>query len=376
MSDRSVQTDANRTSGHGLARKAVKLLIVLAAIGGLVGMGLGVSSNKKEVFPTEVPPVRVSVMSVAAEPEFPDIFELPGVVEPNKVVEVSAEADGRVEWIGPKKGTIVHKGDPLARLNTELLEAQFQMAQAQAQNAETEFERIQGLVAKGAAPSKDKDSAATQLAVTRAQLEEARVRLARAHIVVPMTGVLNDLPIEEGEYVTLMPRTTIAEIVDASVIKVAVDIPERDVSFLSVGQQVEVVADVKGRDISLAGTTTFISQLADARTRCSRLELTVPNQQGYLRSGQIVQVRLARQLLKDAILVPLAAIIPMEDGKTVYVVESSKAQRKAVELGIIRGDRVQIRSGLAAGEQLIVAGHRFVASGQKVQVVPEGKAQP
>ncbi len=175
---------------------------------------------------------------------------------------------------------------------------------------------------KGAATSRDVDAAATQLAISKAQLEQAHIRLARANVVAPMTGVLNDVPVEVGEYVTVMPRTTVAEIVDTSVVKVAVEIPERDASFLSVGQKAEVVAEVKGREVSLTGTTTFLSQVADPRTRCTRMEITVPNREGLLRSGQIVHARLTRQILKDAILVPLAAVIPMEDGKAVYVVES------------------------------------------------------
>jgi membrane fusion protein (multidrug efflux system) len=397
MSSGRMESDekTTKTNGRGLARKMVKLVIALAAVGALVGIGLGVSGNKKETLPTEAAPVMVSVITVATEPAFPDTVELPGVVEPNKVVEVSAEADGRVEWIGPKKGAIVHKGEPLARLNTDLLRAQFQMAQAQAKNAETEFERIQGLVAKGAAPSRDLDSATTQLAVTKAQLEEARVRLARAQIMVPMNGVLNDLPVEEGEYVTLMPRTTIAEIVDVSVVKVAVEIPERDIPFLSVGDKADVRATTRGRATEQTGTITFISQVANERTRSTRIEITLANEQGLLRSGQIVHVRLTRQVLKDVILVPLLAVIPMEDGKAVYVVEPAtdadsadpnqnksplgipgRAERRAVELGAIKGDRVLIRSGLKPGDRLIVAGHRFVAPGQKVQIVPQDRAQP
>ena len=88
--------------------------------------------------------------------------------------------------------------DPLIRLNTDLPEAQFQMAEAQAKNNQTEFDRIKGLVDKGAAPSRDMDAAATQLAISKAQLEEARIRLARAHIVAPMTGVLNSVPDRSG----------------------------------------------------------------------------------------------------------------------------------------------------------------------------------
>jgi membrane fusion protein (multidrug efflux system) len=63
----------------------------------------------------------------------------------------------------------------------------------------------------------------------------------------------------------------------------------------------------------------------------------------------------------------------MEDGKAVYVVSSSQAERRQVELGIIRGDRVQVTRGLEPGERLIIAGHRFVAPGQKVNVVSQEK---
>jgi membrane fusion protein (multidrug efflux system) len=370
----------------------VKLAIVLAAIGALVGVGLGVSSNKRETPPSEAAPVKVTVMPVAAEPTFADTFELPAVVEPNRVVEISAEVDGRVEWIGPEKGAAVRTGDPLVRLNTELLEAQFQMAQAQAKNSQTEFERIKGLVEKGAAPSRDLDAAATQLAINTAQLAQARVRLARASITAPMAGVLNNIPVEEGEYITAAPPTTVAEIVDISVVKVVTEVPERDVPFLSVGEKAEVLADVKGRRLTRTGTITFISRLADPRTRSTRLEITLANPENLLHSGQIVQARLTRQVLHDVILVPLLAVIPLEEGKSVYVVQTpagaeaegsrrdgangktlGKAERREVELGIIKGDRVQITSGLQPGDQLIVAGHRFVAPGQDVEIIPESK---
>jgi membrane fusion protein (multidrug efflux system) len=371
MGNKSVHTEASTTKRRGLPGIVVAV-IVLATLAGVCGVAQ-LPARKQDVPPTEIPAIKVSVKTVTAEPELADAFDLPGVVEPNRVVTVSAEVDGRVEWIGPKKGTLVHTGAPLIRLNTELLRAEFQMADAQAKNNQTEFDRINGLFEKGASTSRDVDAAATHLAVSKAQLEQARIRLARANVVAPMTGVLNDVPVEVGEYMTVMPRTTVAEIVDTSVVKIAVEIPERDVSFLSVGQAVEVIAEVKGREVSWTGTTTFLSQVADPRTRCTRMEITVPNREGLLRSGQIVHARLTRQILKDAILVPLAAVIPMEDGKAVYVVESAKAQRRNVALGIIRGDRVLIRSGLKPGDQLIVAGHRFVAPGQKVEVVPEGK---
>jgi membrane fusion protein (multidrug efflux system) len=350
----------------------VKLGIALAAVAA-VGAVSQLPSRKQEVSATEPPPVKVTAMTVTAEPEVADTVELPAVVEPNRIVTVSAEADGRIEWIGPKEGDIVRVGDPLIRLNTDLLRAQFERADAQVKFNQTEFDRIKGLLDKGAGTVKDFDAAAAQLAINKALLEECRVRLERAQVTAPLTGVLNELAVEVGEYVTVVPVTTLARIVDIDTVKVAVEVPERDIAFLSVGQQAEVLVDTRGRPAAVTGTTTFISQLADAKTRSTRVEITLPNHERLLRSGQIVHVRLLRQTLKDAILIPLLAVIPMENGRAVFVVESGKAQRRSVELGIIQGDRVQVRSGLQPGDNLIVAGHRFVVPGQNVDVVPESR---
>jgi membrane fusion protein (multidrug efflux system) len=90
-----------------------------------------------------------------------------------------------------------------------------------------------------------------------------------------------------------------------------------------------------------------------------------------LHSGQIVLVRLTRQTFQNAIFIPLLAVIPMEASKSVYVVENGQAVRKDVELGVIQGDRIQILKGLDAGDQLIVQGHRFVAPGLKVTIIPK-----
>jgi membrane fusion protein (multidrug efflux system) len=371
MDDKASKRNAGRAHRGGLPRGAVKLLIVIAAIAALAIVGFGINKREQETAATEAPLVNVTVMTVTAEPNLPDAFDLPAVVEPNRIVTVSAEVAGRIEWIGPKEGMRVREGDRLVQLNTDLLQTELERTQAQAKYDQTEFERKKGLVEGGAAPSRDLDEAATKLAVSRAQLEEVRARLARTRIVAPITGVLDHLPVEIGEYV--QAGTAVADIVDTATVKVVVEVPERDISFFSVGDKADVLAMVKGREVAVAGTITFISELADPQTRSTRMEIMLRNDDHRLRSGQIVQARLTRQVLQDVIMIPLLAVIPMEEGKSVYVVESSKAERREVKLGVIKGDRIQIPSGLQPGDQLIVAGHRFVAPGQNVNVVSEGK---
>jgi membrane fusion protein (multidrug efflux system) len=160
----------------------------------------------------------------------------------------------------------------------------------------------------------------------------------------------------------------VAEIVETNVVKVVVEVPERDIIYFDTGRKAEVLAHTRDGHKWLTGETTFISELADSQTRSTRMEITLENKQGLIRSGQIVSIRLTRRLLKDAVLIPLLAVVPMEEGNAVYVVNSTEVERKMVVLGIIKGDRVQIKSGIKPGDRLIIAGHRFIAPGQKVNI--------
>ena len=234
---------------------------------------------------------------------------------------------------------------------------------------------MEGLVKENATSRRDLDNATTDLAASRAQLAEVRARLERTNIYTSLTGVLNDLPVEEGEYVGA--GTPVAEVVDMAVVKVVVDVPERDIAFFAVGQKAEVLLESKGQQAAAEetteemaeGTITYINELADPQTRSTAMEITLDNRDRTLRSGQIVRVRLTRRTLNGAILIPLLAVIPQEAGYAVYVVTDSQAQRRDIELGIIKDDRVHVTQGLNPGETLIIDGHRLVAPGQKVNIV-------
>jgi membrane fusion protein (multidrug efflux system) len=230
---------------------------------------------------------------------------------------------------------------------------------------------MENLVKDQATSQRDLDDATVKLAISKAKLEEISARMDRTRIVAPTRGLLNELPVEEGEYV--QPDKSVAQLVDIETVKVVVEVPERDIAFFAIGQNAPIFVDVKGQEKSLLGTITYISELAHPQTRSTRMEITLENKERFLRSGQLVRVRLTRRILKDAVFIPLLAVIPMEDSKAVYVANTSEAQRREVELGIIKADQVEVISGLQPGDKLIIVGHRFVAPGQKVNVVSENK---
>ena len=360
-----------REKKHGWFRRNIpKVVIIIVAITILTVIA-NMPNRDRYAEPTEAAPVNVTVMTISSEPLFAETFELPAVVEPNRIVTVSAEVEGRIERIPSAEGSRIQAGELLVQLNADLIRPQFEIAEAQVERDQIEFERMKGLVENDATSRSDLDNATTGLAISKAQLEEVRARLERTQIFAPISGILNNTLVEEGEYVQL--GTPVAEIVDTDTVKVVVDVPERDITFFTLGRKAEVFLNYKDREKSLEGMITFISELANQQTRSTSMEITLPNEEGFLRSGQIVRVRLTRQILKDVILIPLLAVIPTENGNAVYVVNSKEAQRREVELDIIKGDCIQVTRGLEPGDRLIIAGHRFVAPGQKVNVVEENK---
>lgn len=367
-----------------LKRLIPTALMLIAA--GAVAVIYWLPADAPQTPPVEADPVNVTVSRVRAIPTFPDTFDLTAIIEPNRVVHVAAEVAGRLEGFGQRprdvtwrgrhfpagatveEGEPIAQGDPLVYLNQDLLQARYERAAAQFEYDRREYLRIVGLDERGASSPTELADARTRRDVSKAALAEATRALERTTIVAPTDGILNRLPMEIGEYAS--SGDTVAEIVDIHQVKVVVDLPERDVHYFQLGDQVEIIPYVADQ-AHRAGEITYISELADDSTRTTRVEITVDNPDSVLRSGQIARVRLTRRVLNNAIMIPLGAVIPLEHGRVVYIVRDGRAERRQVELGLLKGRRVQVLDGLQPNDLLIVAGHRFVGPGQSVTVIAE-----
>jgi membrane fusion protein (multidrug efflux system) len=355
-------------SRQWLMQKAISLGIVAAAAGAVYVLAVSLPQRQETKPPGGAPAVNVTVHKVRTLASLDDTFVLPGVIAPNKVVKVSAEIAGQIKRRPAEEGQLVKAGDLLMELDTDLLQTELAQATAQAQFDKTEFERVAILKEKDFARQGEYDQAKTKAQVSEALLQAVAERIKRATIAAPVGGVLNKLPVEAGEYVT--PGTQVAEIVDTTTVKVATDVPEHDISFIKLSSSHRVYANLNSATRELEGKITYIDQLSDPNTRTVRVELTLDNSGGELHSGQIARVELSRGELTDVMLVPLRAVVPLETGKEVYVVQDGKAHRRAVTIGTFRGDQVQIdtaRSELKAGDDLILT-PALVGDGQDVIV--------
>jgi len=360
-----------RHADRGLGLAPVIVAVVLLAAAVFVAVVAILPAPGKKVPPKRVAPVNVTVRRIEPQRDFRDTFTLPGSVEPNRVVRVAAEVAGRIEKIPSREGRPCQAGDRLVLLNTDLLQAEFDRAKATMDFDAREADRMAALAARGSATSNELDQARTKAAASSAALDAARARLERAVISAPIDGVLNRLPVEVGEYVS--PGDVVAEVVDIDTALVVVDVPERDIRHLKVGQREEVRLEALGSG-RLTGTIRYISEVADPNARTTRVEIELDNTACLLRSGQIVLVRLLRRVLPEVILIPLDAVIPLEKEYRVYVVADGKAQPRAVKLGFLKGRRVQVLSGLAPGDRLITRGQYYCGPGQAVQARSEDSA--
>ena len=370
MSENVTENKPDTPGRSWLAKLAPAIVIALAVV--VVGAIAKIPAPKKDAAATVIPPVNVDVITIAPVPELPDMVELPGVVEVNSLVKVSAEVDGRIEKIPVVEGQVVTKGQELVLLNTDLLQADYDKAVADDECNVKEMNRINELAAKKIATEQELDQARTRRAVSQATMKQAKARLDRSVIRSPLGGIMDRLMVKEGEYA--VPGMVMAQVVDIETVKVAVSVPERDVPKIRLQDE----AKIRCGALEVAGKVTYMSQTADDSTRTARIEITVDNRNRCLRSGQIVRASLKRGSLKDAVMIPLLAVIPLEDGKQVFCAKDGKALQKRISLGMIKGDQVQAlpdKDRLEAGDKLIVAGQRFVSDGQAVKVQSDKNAQ-
>jgi len=422
----------------GIVKKILPLIILAVAAGGVYGLS-HLPSRAHDVERVPPPPVNVEVMTIHTilpggenAGQLRDVYEQSGTVSPRAVVSVSAEVSGAVREVHKRKGDVVTAGEPLAALDTELIDAEIQAIQANVKLLEANIKgqeaNIRGLAAKAAYDRVDLervrelhsanaarifelnvaettlegseaavDGAKAGLEAAKASAEAARASLlaaearrARAAIKAPVDGVLDGplkggdggvgRDIEVGDF--LSPGQALCSVVDVSTVKVAVDIPEQDVPAYAVGQTHEIEVGTFGFDPTrrVEATITYVSRIADSSAHTTRMELSIPNSDGRLHSGQMVTVRLTRRVLEEMIRIPLDAVIPLENGKAVYVAEDVRrdasghtvatARWRLVTLGMFSGQKdIQILSGLSEGDVLILPqGNRYVSDGQGVRI--------
>ena len=188
----------------------------------------------------------------------------------------------------------------------------------------------------------------------------------KSTIKSPVTGIIDDVIPNVGEYVS--PGTEVARLIDMSKLKIYVNIPENDVRYLQLGQEVDVyVAEIGGDKNIKKGIINYISVVSDPQTLTHKVRVDVEMDKD-IRPGRIVRVDIVRQSFKNVMVVDMYAVIDKDGQKIVYVNKNNVAEERPVITGEMVGSKVIIISGLEPGEELITSGQQFLTNGSLLRL--------
>jgi len=315
----------------------------------------------------EAPEVRVAKAAVQA---LVRTEELPGSVEPVRVARLSSPAEGPVQGVAVREGDAVVGGQVLLKIGRARgVQGRLDASREDERKAADELARVGRLVQKGAVPGEWLDRARADYERARAGTTAGEESLADFRVRAPWSGIVAKVPVEDWNYVA--PRALLVEIFDPASLVVRIALPETVAARVTTGTVARVRFDaLPGREFP-ASVTRLYPEL-DRRLRTRTAELTLPAASG-LAPGMFARVTLPVESVPDAVAIPRAALVPAPDGRpSVFVAKDGKAVRRVVDIGVETPDRVQVRTGIQAGEEVIVSGLLRVKEGAPVRIQPAG----
>jgi membrane fusion protein (multidrug efflux system) len=311
---------------------------------------------------------------------------LSGALEPKVRITVGAPFAEQLVEMYVNEGDRVRRGQPLAKFKDQVLTAAARYAASDVASqrmnvrvAEAESSRAVTLFAEGAIAQRDRDNALAALEASRARLSlalsqaaNAEDRLKSAVLTAPASGVVSKRYVQAGDRVD--NGKPVFELVDTRVLQLAASVPTEWLPELRIGRPVSLkVAQMDSTVVS--GRISRINPTADPATRQIQVYVDVPNPGEALVGGLFVSGRVLTREVADAIAVPRIAVRYEGDERTAYLyaVSGGKIARRRVALGIADDEQglVQIATGAAAGDTVVIGPIEGLAEGTPVQVADE-----
>jgi len=347
------------------------LLILAAGVPLLAGCGAEAQSKPSDA---KAKPEAVTVETApVGQGEIVARYTGSATLEAEHEARVVSEVGGVVLELAVEEGQRVQKGQVLARLDADRARLQLRQAEAEMQRLAGNDARNERLHARGLIASNAYEQNKSDLATRRAEVELARLTLAKSAIVAPFDGVVTRRWIKRGQL--LKPADAAFEMADFRDLKARLRVPERASVAIRPGQPASLVADARP-DASFEAVVDRVSPVVDAASGTVEVVIAVDNRDGRLRPGQFCRLDVAYDTVVAAVLAPKAAVMSAQGASSVFVVQDGKAHRVDVRLGYESGERVQVLTGLTPGNEVIVAGQNALSEGAAVQIVDARDAPP
>lgn len=193
--------------------------------------------------------------------------------------------------------------------------------------------------------------------------DEVGFKFEKAPVESPLTGVVGRVYVDIGESVTT--QTPVALVVDMDKVTIDLDIPEKYIPQVSVGQNAQINVDAYPRE-EFIGVVTKVSPVVDLATRSAPIEITVDNPQHLLKSGMFARVKLVLNQHKDVPVILKEALMGKQPDLYVYIVKDNKAVLRKVVLGLREGPYYQVKEGVKDNDLVVIMGQQRLKDGVSV----------
>ncbi|WP_321821501.1 MULTISPECIES: MdtA/MuxA family multidrug efflux RND transporter periplasmic adaptor subunit [unclassified Burkholderia] len=332
-------------------------------------------------------PQPVSV-ATATQGEMPIVLSALGTVTPLASVTVKTQLSGYLQSVAFQEGQIVRKGDLLAQIDPRPYQVALENAEgthardsALLATARLDLKRYQTLLSQDSIASQTVDTQASlvkqyegTVKTDQAAIDSAKLNLAYARITAPVSGRVGLRQVDPGNYVTPGDTNGIVVITQLQPMSVIFTTSEDNlpqiVKQVNTGRKLSVTAYNRNNTVPLeTGSLATLDNQIDTSTGTVKLRATFDNKEGLLFPNQFVNARLLVDVMRDATIVPTAAVLTGSIGQFVYIVKPDNTVTvRKVTIGPVDGERTSIVSGVALGERVVTDGSDRLREGAKITI--------
>ncbi len=311
--------------------------------------------------------VKLVEVTALATQDFAHYIELQGKITTEQIYYVTPRGmGGQVKQVLVKQGDQVKKGQLVMKLEDGIVQQNIKQVESQLAFAKNIFSRQENLWKEGIGTEVQYLSSKNNVESLEKQLDLVKEQLSTTQVYAEVSGIVDAVTIKVGETFMGSPMATIT-IINPSAMKAVVDVPENYISKVRKGMP--VVINVPDINESFNSSINLISETINITSRSFIAESKVPSK-STIKPNQIAVVKILDHEAKNALVVPVETIQTDEKGKFVYVLAQEKgksvARKRAVEIGEFYDALIEVKSGLATGDQLITKGFQGLYEGQLI----------
>ena len=289
-----------------------------------------------------------------------------GKTAPARIAQLSAETDGRIEFIGAERGANLERGNLIVRMDERDRAARLAQAEATVKQREVEYDARQRLKSESYVSEAQLQEGLALLESARAELTRARLDLDYMSVRAPFGGALQDRMVEVGDFVSR--GDPIATFVDNRTIIVSANLSEFDARFVDVGDTAEAHL---ATGETVRGRIRYVAPVADEATRTFVVELEVANTDGALRAGGTAELRIPAERVFAHRISP--SLLTLDDAGNVGVKiinDRGEVEFVVADIALSSNDGIWL-AGLPETTTIITVGQGYVADGAMVNSIPE-----